>query len=294
MFVGAIPEPILIEIEVDTTYMLPDNEGQTIKTEVEKHRENIRTILLSTNATPIGRYGSLGYSCCFCTEQYLDPTELKKHTLDYHDEESISNFMNNYTLLNYIVKLDITGLRCDICMSPISELYEIIEHLMMEHEKNFHTDIGSHIVPFRFEAETLQCVDCSYEFNNFKILLEHMNTHYSNHVCEVCEAGFVNKRMLQAHMYRHKIGVFNCSYCSKVFDTRVKTKVHERMVHMYVKKRPKCSVCEKKFADFDKMIQHEAITHGLKRDFKCKICNKLFTTQKSFEIHNEFYCGTVS
>ena len=193
-------------------------------------------------------------------------------------------------MLNYIVKLDITGLRCEMCMKPFNELQRLIDHLTIDHQKYFHTDIGSHIVPFRFDSEKLHCVECAFEYNNFKILLEHMNSHYGNHICEVCEAGFVNRRMLQAHMYRHKTGIFQCGFCSKVFDTRIKMKVHERMVHLYVKKRPKCTICERKFSDFQKMIQHEADDHGLAREFKCEICSRMFTTERSFTIHKKFYC----
>lgn len=294
LFVGIDPESLLIEIEVDTALVMPPYDDPEVSklSEVNKHRENIRTILLATNATPIGRYGSLGYNCCYCKDVYSEPKELKKHTIEQHDEGNISTFKNNYTMLNYIVKLDITGLRCEMCMKPFKELKEIIEHLTIEHEKSFHTDIPSHIVPFRFDSDTLHCVECSFEYHNFKILLEHMNTHYSNNICEVCEAGFVNRRMLQAHMYRHKTGVFQCGFCTKVFDTRIKMKVHERMVHLYVKKRPKCNVCEKKFKDFNKMIQHEADAHGLERKFKCDLCNRMFTTQRSFQIHKKFYCIT--
>lgn len=273
--------------------MLSDDEETSKLNEVDKHRENIRTILLSSNATPIGRYASLGYTCCYCPQVFLQPKDLKKHTLQQHDENNISSYMNNYTMLNYIVKLDITGLRCEICMTPFDQLQGIIDHLTEDHEKFFHTDIGNHIVPFRFDTETLYCVECSLQYKNFKILLEHMNTHFSNHICEVCEAGFVNRRMLQAHMYRHKIGVFRCGYCAKVFDTRIKMKVHERMVHLYLKKRPRCTICGQKFTDFQNLIEHEFDDHGFQREFKCQICSQMFTTPQSYKIHKRLHCAST-
>uniref|UniRef100_A0A2A4K7B4 C2H2-type domain-containing protein n=1 Tax=Heliothis virescens TaxID=7102 RepID=A0A2A4K7B4_HELVI len=291
---GTDPDSVRIEIEVDTTLFMTDDEPETSKiNEVDRHRENVRTILLYSNATPIGRYGSLGYTCCYCPQIFSDPKDLKKHVIEQHDERNISSYMKNYTMLNYIVKLDITGLRCEVCLKPFHELQGFIDHLTEEHDKFFHTDIGNHIVPFRFDSENLRCVQCSFEYNNFKILLEHMNTHFSNHICGVCEAGFVNRRMLQAHMYRHKTGVFRCSFCTKVFDTRVKMKVHERMVHLCLKKRPRCTICGKKFLDFQKMIEHEANDHGLQRQFKCEMCSRMFTSQQSFKIHKKLHCVTA-
>lgn len=64
-----------------------------------------------------------------------------------------------------------------------------------------------------------------------------------NHVCEICGRGFVNKKVFQTHMYRHNTGEFPCSQCSKVFDTRVKWRDHERATHVLRHKRSKCAYC---------------------------------------------------
>ncbi|KAF9812374.1 hypothetical protein SFRURICE_005485 [Spodoptera frugiperda] len=210
------------------------------KKEVDKHKHNIRTILCNTNATPIGKYAGIGYVCSFCTQEYETPAELKTHTTSSHKEAS-STFMENKLLYNYMVKLDITNLKCDICQTDIDSLEQIMYHLQTAHDKFFHLGLKSYVLPFRFDNDTteslLSCVICNNSYNNFKVLLEHMNCHFRNYICEVCDNGFVNRKTLVCHSYRHKTGVFTCSFCQKVFNTSVKLKQHEKAVHVYIKEQ---------------------------------------------------------
>ncbi|XP_031766341.2 zinc finger protein 808-like [Galleria mellonella] len=258
--------------------------------EAHKHQENIKQILLYSNATPIRCHGGIGYRCCFCNDQYPEPADLKKHTKEKHDKGILSNFMKNRSIITYIVKLDITNLSCNICNESINNLESLIDHLQTKHDKSLNRNLKNHIVPFKFEKERLHCVVCSNEFNNFKVLLEHMNMHYRNYVCEVCGAGFINRRMLQTHGYRHKTGVFICSYCSKIFDTRVKQKEHERAVHICLNKRNKCGYCGEMFGDYTKKKDHEVKVHGARPVvLKCHACNKSFDNQRSLTVHTKAF-----
>ncbi|KAM3957671.1 LOW QUALITY PROTEIN: uncharacterized protein ACR2FA_008383 [Aphomia sociella] len=256
--------------------------------EAHKHQENIKQILLCSNATPIRCRGGIGYACCFCNDQYPEPADLKKHTIEKHDQGVLSS--KNHSLITYIVKLDITNLCCNICNNTFDNLDLLMDHLISKHDKFFHKDLKDHIVPFKFESEGLYCVICNNQFNNFKVLLEHMNIHYRNYVCEVCGAGFVNRRMLQTHGYRHRIGEFICTYCSKMFDTRVKQKEHERAVHICLNKRSRCGYCGEKFSDYTKKNDHEVKVHGARPVIlKCHACNKTFANQRSLTVHTKAY-----
>lgn len=257
--------------------------------EVNKHLDNIRVLLLNSNATPIKCHAGIGYKCCFCAEQYPDAKDLKSHTIERH-RDIIGNYLKGKSMLSYIVKLDITWLQCTLCGLNIRELEDLTEHLVKDHQKVYNNDIKSHIVPFRFDSEPLQCVICHNEFNNFKVLLEHMNIHFSNHVCEVCGCGFVNRRTLLAHGYRHVTGVFKCTYCPKVYDTKIKQKDHERAVHICLNKRNKCGYCGEKFTDYAKKKDHEVREHGAKPVvLKCQACGKTFDNQRVLTIHTKAY-----
>ncbi|XP_028163033.1 protein suppressor of hairy wing-like [Ostrinia furnacalis] len=263
----------------------------TKKKEVDKHQANVASIITSSNATPIRSWGGLGFTCSFCPTNFFDPAQLKKHTLTAHGDDEKSMFMQGYSIINFIVKLDVTDLQCKLCGYAVDTLEGLEHHLTSSHHKVFHKDCINHIVPFRFDdADTLRCAICRNEFNNFKVLLEHMNKHFRNYVCDVCDSGFVNQRMLQTHSYRHKKGEFICPQCSKVFDNKVKQKEHERAVHVSHNKRSKCGYCEEKFSDYTKKNDHMVKVHGAKAlVLKCQACNKIFDNQRSLTVHTKSY-----
>ncbi|XP_026489367.2 zinc finger Y-chromosomal protein 1-like isoform X11 [Vanessa tameamea] len=258
------------------------------KLEVDKHLDNIREILLNSNATPIRCKGGIGYACSFCTEQFPEPADLKTHTIEIHDERTKSNFMKGITLDDFIVKLDITNLKCKLCDTNLENISDFLDHLKTKHDKR--TGVNSHIIPFKFDSDVLRCSICSKQFNNFKVLMEHMNIHFGNHVCEVCGAGFVNKRTLRTHGYRHKTGIFSCSTCSKIFDTKVKRREHERAVHIHMHRRNKCGYCGERFTDYTKKNEHEVKIHGAKPIIlSCNACEKIFDNQRSLTVHSKNY-----
>lgn len=250
-----------------------------------KHLENLKTVLKYSNATPIRKYGCIGYTCSYCDMQYTEPSSLKKHTLDTHNNESEKIFVNNNKPFTHI-KLDITDLKCSICLKPFIDLQLFIDHLVMDHKKSFYSDVPPHMITFKFESTLLKCHLCKIEYGTFKMLLEHMNSHYENYVCDVCGKGFIAKSILQTHLVRHKTGVFKCQVCDKHFDTSVKQKEHTRAVHVLQNKRSKCGYCGEKFTDYTKKNDHVVKMHGGKLlVLQCKACDKTFDNQRALNFH---------
>lgn len=231
--------------------------------EFEKHQDNIKLILLNSNATPIICPNGIGYSCGFCSIRCREPKDLKRHTLEQHDYKARLNFMKSVQMNSYVVRLDITNLKCIICEENIKELDDLVAHLIVKHNKKFHTDIQDHIIPFQFDGPEFKCVLCKKDFVDLKVLSEHMNVHFENHICDICGSGFVNKRTLQTHRERHKVGAYRCISCVKVFDTRLKKLEHERTAHVKVKNL-KCRFCDEKFSCYSKKKSHEVVVHAAK------------------------------
>ncbi|XP_045781787.1 zinc finger protein OZF-like [Maniola jurtina] len=254
--------------------------------ELQKHRFNLRQILLNTNATPIRCRGGIGYACCFCTEQFPDAADLKKHTIEFHDEKTSLNFMKGKDMYKFHVKLDITALKCNICNTDVETLEQVIDHLKDVHNKEMFTDIKHQMLPFKFDTERLQCCICHNTYHKFKSLLEHMNVHYRNHVCEVCDAGFVSRVILAQHAESHKLGTFNCDYCAKTFDTFRKKRSHEKCIHTHSATLNKCGYCNEKFKDYRKKERHLTEVHGITSlTLNCQACDKTFNNQKEYSIH---------
>ncbi|XP_048003779.1 PR domain zinc finger protein 5-like isoform X5 [Leguminivora glycinivorella] len=253
--------------------------------EIHMHRHNIREILASSNATPIRCHGDIGYTCCFCPKQFPRPADLKNHTIQEHDHKTKQTFMADGVMHSYIVKLDITSLRCELCATNLDSLDQMVHHLIKCHRKKLYTDIKNHILPFKFEDDKMRCVICKVECNSFKHLQEHMIVHFRNYVCDVCDSGFINRRMQGAHAKTHLTGKFECSTCSKVFDTVLKLKSHERQVHTTIMYN-KCGHCSEKFKDFKQKRKHLEDVHGIKKEkSKCKACDKSFSSLSALGVH---------
>lgn len=256
--------------------------------EIYKHLQNVRNVLLYTNATPIRCHTGLGYGCAFCAANFLIPGDLKRHTLEEHDDSQISIFMKGTSLTTFAPKLDITTLHCELCDTEIFELEQLLIHLKTEHDKEIYTEVNNHMIPFKFDSEVLKCAICEKEFQYFKHILEHMSFHYRNYLCTICNAPFTCIRGLKTHLTRHKRGEFPCSICSKVFDTKFKRNDHEKFVHIRDHKRSKCPYCSEKFTRHEKKMEHMAKEHGEKPlELKCKACSLTFKGRDALTRHTK-------
>lgn len=255
--------------------------------ELEHHRNNARQIILWSNATPIRCRGGIGYACCFCSEEFPKPADLKKHTIEDHDDTTKLTFMKGILKANFFAKLDITGLQCNICKKSIDTIKVMMNHLKVDHDKKICTNIPDHLLAFKFDDDVLKCSICSNVYARFKPLLEHMNIHYRNYICETCDAGFVCQQKLKTHMKGHKTGKFKCDNCEQVFDTIIKKRFHEKRWHdgvLYYK----CGYCNERFKGKWAKYEHLAKVHGVNEpQIKCQACDKTFMKMDSLRIHTK-------
>ncbi|XP_052757167.1 zinc finger protein 366-like [Galleria mellonella] len=171
---------------------------------MEKHHSNLTEILKNSNASLLRCRAGNAYICSYCPAKYPDAADLKAHTLQEHDGEYHLGVAQRKGIAEYLAKLDITDLCCKLCNSNVETLECFKEHLSDVHGLHIFTDINNHILPFKFHGEELKCCICSAVFDKFKILLEHMHSHYRNYVCNFCGAGFVNRSGLFRHSSTHE------------------------------------------------------------------------------------------
>ncbi|XP_063837103.1 zinc finger protein 429-like isoform X8 [Ostrinia nubilalis] len=169
-------------------------------TELDLHFDNIKTVVRCSNATPIRCKVGDRYACGYCLDQYMDPRDLKKHTLDKHrDSDDKLECLNIRSLSRYSVHLDVTDLKCTICNDSMNRLEELIEHLKLEHDEPIHSHIRNLMVPYKFESLQLSCAICLQEFDEYSDLQGHMTEHYRNYVCEFCDKAFIMRSVMVEH-----------------------------------------------------------------------------------------------
>lgn len=291
-------EPVTNLIKVKKLTSMPELKGLNLKDvtikkislaktpkEIRKHLHNLSTILLYSNATPIRINDVAGYSCCFCKEKYPIPADLKAHTLEKHNDDDKINFMNGYSVRNFVIRMDITSLICTICGSSIDGIEHLTEHLN-GHGKYMFTDIKKHIIPFKFDKEVLYCIHCSKIFDHFKIAFEHMSVHYANYVCDICYNPFITLDCMRKHRRKHEVKEFKCNICSKVFDTYYKKLYHQNNVHLGKGRKNKCPYCNEKFTTHLKKLEHLTKEHGFEqKTYKCNGCDRTFNVKMSLRLH---------
>nr|XP_053623471.1 zinc finger protein 616-like isoform X7 [Plodia interpunctella] len=262
------------------------NEVKTKKEELKKHHKNLKTILQCSNATLIRCYGGLGYTCFFCNDQFPIPLDLKTHTLQTHSEITNIPFKKR-GMCDYFVKLDITSLQCRLCNEYIEDIKSLLNHLNTVHEQKIFTDLKDYSLAFKFDDDQLKCYICLNVFTKFKKLQEHMNSHYRNYICEICDAGFINERHLYTHKECHEIGTFKCNFCPKIYDTDRKKKSHEKSVHSRISKSlNRCGCCFKTFRNYMDKQRHLVTVHGVPElKIDCQACDKVFTSRRMYTVH---------
>ncbi|XP_063544120.1 zinc finger protein 354B-like isoform X2 [Cydia strobilella] len=254
--------------------------------EVIKNQQNLEIILRHSNATPTLGHRGIGYACFFCSIHFPDPADLKRHSLEFHDDNKRHPTLPPLQFDNLSVKLDITNLKCTICFKSYALLSDLLHHLRVDHDQPIHADAEKYWLPFRFDSDRLTCAVCDTEYTAFKMLLEHMNNHYRNYICDICDAGFVTKVSLRSHKRSHENGDYKCDQCHQVYNTIVKLRYHIRYAHQGQDKRHKCAYCGERFLGLIMKNNHQVKVHGVAPTLvKCKACDKTFQNNQGLRVH---------
>jgi uncharacterized C2H2 Zn-finger protein len=235
-------------------------------------RANAGSILKYSNAVPFRmKRGAL--QCAYCHICCPNIQELRKHSeihnkLDLIEKPGIRCY--------FPIKIDTTDLSCSICTQVMEDLEEFKRHISAIHSKTMDKEFDDGVIPFVLTVNNLKCVHCSVVFQRAQSLLRHMDDHYQNVVCESCGKGFPSRNKLTAHEARHKSGQFKCPKCDLVFP--IKSAVKQ---HLVVKHRPKqvyrCPICAaEQFTSYHSRLMHMDRVHGMKMEYKCKLCPEVF------------------
>lgn len=249
-------------------------------------KQNATTLLQYSDVCPF-RWRMHLYFCFYCDERYSDPALLREHNRVAHAIESTASIQTAVSRLTSYepLKVDVTNLNCKLCSETIFDLDDMKTHIVMAHDKKFYLECVAGILPFKLTKDVLKCVVCDTQYDEYMQLINHMNNHFQNFICDQCGAGFVSKHSLKYHTITHQKGNYPCDQCDKTFSAPGKRSQHIAMVHRQVK-RYRCQHCGEYFRYFFKKKQHLATVHGEQgKEFKCQFCPRAFPLSGTLGYH---------
>ncbi|XP_038220966.1 zinc finger and SCAN domain-containing protein 2-like [Zerene cesonia] len=248
-------------------------------------RNNVLQVLIKSTVMPF-RWLKSSYRCFYCYDIFQESSELKNHQITHVGDEIKEITMSKYW--EPIVYVDISNLACKLCTENVTDLYELIDHLVDKHGTVYNKDVGTCMIPFKLDNFSLNCLTCGAGFYTFGPLLHHTNKDHkgtSAILCEVCGQHFKDGNLLRLHMKSvHENSGLLCQECGDKFETRYKLKSHQKYEHDMDKKY-KCLVCTQIFRSHYKRSRHMATEHKNREEIKCLHCPKTFVFRSMMMTH---------
>ncbi|XP_030033844.2 zinc finger protein 28 homolog isoform X5 [Manduca sexta] len=233
-------------------------------------RNNITTILESCTAYPF-KYRKGAYMCFFCKSNFLEPEELRHHTMSQHSD------LKQMKPRKYEpIKMDFGFTRCKICDVEINDYSSLKVHLTVEHGKEIDSSHGESVLPYKLNKNEHRCQICGKRYEMFLSLHKHMNEHYDHFICETCGKRFATSQRMVNHARTHETGNFPCKRCGLNFQTYSSRYAHIAKVHRS-NNRYKCPICDEKFSSYKHRLKHLSTIHGEQTAvFPCPSCPRVF------------------
>ncbi|XP_059056463.1 zinc finger protein 43-like isoform X10 [Achroia grisella] len=265
------------------------------KRKYNDQRDNAALIIECSNVTPF-RWKRGAFTCAYCCLTFGDFKGLKDHVSEHPNKVEAMRFAR--TIDN--IKVDISGLKCELCSQSIKDLDVLKDHLIIVHNKPMHKETGLGLMPYLLGGKEYLCIHCDERFELFTKLNSHINKHYPNNICFQCGKVFSAAHRLKAHLVIHDEQngeQYKCTKCDQVFGTRVHRNNHLALTHgpEYRYRCPYCNDSFKRYADRNKHLKQ---SHDKKIEYACHLCSAVFAmcNQRTKHIkqvhirHKQFVC----
>ncbi|XP_068627164.1 zinc finger protein ZFP2-like [Battus philenor] len=178
-----------------------------------------------------------------------------------------------------------TSSRCDLCGEEVSSLSRGAHMRGHMRELREPSTITTHLPA----TPALRCGQCEAQFVTRSRLQAHVKRvhlgvkYNKNVVCEMCGKRCTSAAALRCHQRRHTgERPFACSQCPARFAERGRLRVHSRT---HSGERPyACHACHKRFSQKPALNRHYRVHSGA-RPYACGQCTKCFSQSNSLKLH---------
>ncbi|XP_058795928.1 zinc finger protein 845-like [Phymastichus coffea] len=256
----------------------------------------------------IDRVSYSSYNCDFCDQVFECKPYLRQHIKNECSQKepfSCKGCWRKYNRLDtlqrhekYECTNNVRKFICDHCGYRARRKTHLNTHMITRHLKV----VKAIDKPdYSISDGIFKCDNCQKTYTRMDTLRRHLfyecgtNRKFS---CKQCNASFKRQYHLTLHVKnRHSAKQFiNCSNCDKIFTTRRGLEYHRKSRNCELKKlNYQCIFCNfpvKNKYDLDNHLMMHEIEQAEKTNLhQCEICNKMFSTKKSFLYHMKTSCS---
>ncbi|XP_075989460.1 uncharacterized protein LOC142985275 [Anticarsia gemmatalis] len=265
------------------------SKGVAFPAEIKYIKPRRNVCLLLENSTIVPFKSTKGYfNCLYCNKQQVAFDELKSHIDQCHENVNFETILKSITRPHDRIKANVSNITCKICKKKLDTLESLVTHLTDEHNLKFNMNDkkkpADSILPYYLDDGKYKCYICKNEFLFFRTLSVHMNTHSSDHVCDVCGRCFLLADRLRAHIQMHlNEKSTRCDICGKVFRSGQSLRSHIRYTHK--KMSFLCAICNESFASSRLRMRHLVEVHKRSLNLTCRLCAKKYNSHISLNSH---------
>lgn len=242
------------------------------KRQYNDHRDNAAIIIKNSNVCPF-RWKRGAFACAYCRLSFGDFAGVKDHTVEHPDRLEVLRLARTFAN----IKVEVTDLKCELCLQSLTDLDSLADHLISSHEKPIKKHRGLGVTPYIITDEGYTCAYCREKFVVFTSVNTHLNIHNPNSICFLCGKAFSTNHRLKAHLTIHEAeqGKHKCTKCDEVFPSQALKNRHVTSQHGPLT-RYKCPFCSETFKSYHRRGKHLKELHNKIVEYPCTICPAVF------------------
>uniref|UniRef100_A0A182WG92 Protein krueppel n=1 Tax=Anopheles minimus TaxID=112268 RepID=A0A182WG92_9DIPT len=241
----------------------------------------------------------LWFPCNLCNRSFSNKTMLHDHRKTHATPPKAkeNKTSEEETTDGSDLATDLDSYRCNECSKTFTCHKSLRTHTDVMHPH------------MERQPQTYSCDQCDRAFDDCRKLGKHRRKHKFQQ-CPVCKKQLL-KQNISTHILAHQ-GVFRCDECGRSLSCKKSLKRHQETVHLSAAERSNrvytCSLCPRKFYHIahlqnhrqqhimqkcplcDKLIRKTSLYEHIaahKGAYRCKPCDKMYTSKLGLKIHEK-------
>ncbi|XP_065080673.1 zinc finger protein 62 homolog [Ochlerotatus camptorhynchus] len=218
------------------------------------------------------------FNCQYCGKGFMEQKDLHLH-LHEHRECKLCDetFADLPGWINHTRKQHPDTLfTCDHCDHTSLSRALLDRHMRMKHSERSNNQKPQRFTIYAINSATFyQCPQCSLQFTNEELLLQHNDQVHNRSQVEKPDRPTVKRRSKEE---REKFALrYSCDICGKKYRFKNSLWSHKHKEHNMGNQKSICDVCGQNFKHHSYLTAHIANKHATELPYQCEHCSKAYS-----------------